>query len=177
MTAQYSRIPGSDTIGPSPRNTFQGIGLPGLRVGWCLAAPDVLERLVRLRDYTTLALSPLVEHVATRAIEGADLLFEPRFAQARHNLDELVRGPPKTVSTSVLFVRKAASPFSCACRTWLISKIFAASWLTSTAFFWSRERVLVTRLRQAGLWLLSQGANGGALTRCPNISELSPTHR
>src|SRR6185369_8973452 len=41
-------------------------GLPGLRVGWCLAAPDVLERLVRLRDYTTLHLSPLVEYVATR---------------------------------------------------------------------------------------------------------------
>src|SRR5262249_23099827 len=37
-------------------------GLPGLRVGWCLAAPDVLESLVRLRDYTTLSLSPLVEY-------------------------------------------------------------------------------------------------------------------
>jgi capreomycidine synthase len=65
-------------------------GLPGLRVGWCLAAPDVLDRLVRLRDYTTLALSPLVEHVATRAIENGDLLLEPRLAQARQNLDLLV---------------------------------------------------------------------------------------
>lgn len=62
-------------------------GLPGLRVGWCLAAPDVLERLVRLRDYTTLALSPLVEYVATRAIENGDLLLQPRLAQARHNLE------------------------------------------------------------------------------------------
>lgn len=65
-------------------------GLPGLRVGWCLAAPDVLEHLVRLRDYTTLALSPLVELVATRAIENGDLLLKPRLAQARHNLDLLV---------------------------------------------------------------------------------------
>lgn len=65
-------------------------GLPGLRVGWCLAAPAVLERLVRLRDYTTLALSPLVEHVATRAIENGDLLLQPRLAQARHNLELLV---------------------------------------------------------------------------------------
>ena len=65
-------------------------GLPGLRVGWCLAAPEVLERLVRLRDYTTLALSPLVEHVATRAIENGDLLVQPRLAQARHNLELLV---------------------------------------------------------------------------------------
>lgn len=64
-------------------------GLPGLRVGWCLAAPDVLENLIRLRDYTTLHLSPLVEHVATRAIENADLLLQPRLAQARHNLELL----------------------------------------------------------------------------------------
>ena len=65
-------------------------GLPGLRVGWCLAAPDVLERLVCLRDYTTLALSPLIEHVATRAIENGDLLLQPRLAQARHNLELLL---------------------------------------------------------------------------------------
>lgn len=65
-------------------------GLPGLRVGWCLAGPEVLERLVRLRDYTTLALSPLVEHIATRAIENGDLFLQPRLAQARHNLELLV---------------------------------------------------------------------------------------
>jgi len=67
----------------------KGYGLPGLRVGWCLAAPDVLERLIRLRDYTTLALSPLVEHIAARAIENGDLLLKPRLAQARHNLQLL----------------------------------------------------------------------------------------
>ena len=65
-------------------------GLPGLRVGWCLAAPEVLDRLVELRDYTTLALSPLVEHVATRAIENGDVLLKPRLAQARHNLELLL---------------------------------------------------------------------------------------
>jgi capreomycidine synthase len=65
-------------------------GLPGLRVGWCLAAPDVLDRLVRLRDYTTLHLSPLVEYVATRAIQNGDLLLKPRLAQARHNLQLLL---------------------------------------------------------------------------------------
>ena len=65
-------------------------GLPGLRVGWCLAAPVVLERLMQLRDYTTLHLSPLIEYVAARAIENADLLLQPRLAQARHNLEMLV---------------------------------------------------------------------------------------
>ena len=64
-------------------------GLPGLRVGWCLASPEVLENLVLLRDYTTLHLSPLVEYVATRAIENADVLLKPRLAQARHNLELL----------------------------------------------------------------------------------------
>jgi capreomycidine synthase len=69
----------------------KGYGLPGLRVGWCLAAPDVLERLILLRDYTTLHLSPLVEYVASRAIENGDLLLKPRLAQARHNLQLLLQ--------------------------------------------------------------------------------------
>lgn len=65
-------------------------GLPGLRVGWCLAAPDVLERLVRLRDYITLHLSPLVEFVAQRVIEQSDTVLDIRRRQARANLDMLV---------------------------------------------------------------------------------------
>src|SRR5262245_53069308 len=80
---QYDR---SITLG----TLSKAYGLPGLRVGWCLAAPDVLEHLVRLRDYTTLALSPLVEHIATCAIKNGDLLLQPRLAQARHNLELLV---------------------------------------------------------------------------------------
>lgn len=49
-------------------------GLPGLRLGWCLAPPEVLERFIRIRDYLTLHLSPLVEMIAERAIRGGDLL-------------------------------------------------------------------------------------------------------
>jgi capreomycidine synthase len=64
-------------------------GLPGLRVGWCLAPPKVLQRLVRLRDYVTLALSPLVEVVARRAIEAGDRLVGARLDQARRNRREL----------------------------------------------------------------------------------------
>jgi capreomycidine synthase len=60
-------------------------GLPGLRLGWCLAAPEVLARFIRLRDYTTLHLSPLVELIARRAIEKGDLLREPRRRQAKVN--------------------------------------------------------------------------------------------
>jgi capreomycidine synthase len=61
-------------------------GLPGLRVGWCLAAEEVLERFVRIRDYTTLHLSPLVERVAEKVIEKGDALLLPRLEEARGNL-------------------------------------------------------------------------------------------
>lgn len=60
-------------------------GLPGLRVGWCFAAPEVLEKLVRVRDYVTLHLSPLVEMIAERGIERADLLLAERMGAARRN--------------------------------------------------------------------------------------------
>ncbi len=58
----------------------------GLRVGWCFAPPDVIRACVRWRDYTTLALSLLVELVAIRAVERADTLLQPRLVQARTNL-------------------------------------------------------------------------------------------
>jgi capreomycidine synthase len=60
-------------------------GLPGLRVGWCLASPDVLDECIHLRDYISLALSPLVEIVAQRAIENADCLLNIRRQQAQIN--------------------------------------------------------------------------------------------
>jgi aspartate/methionine/tyrosine aminotransferase len=64
-------------------------GLPGLRVGWCLAPPDVLARCIHIRDYITLYLSPLVELIARLAIEKGDLLLDIRFKQARRNLQLL----------------------------------------------------------------------------------------
>jgi capreomycidine synthase len=62
-------------------------GLPGLRVGWCLAHPSVLDRMVHLRDYLTLHLSPLVELLAERAVDGADRILELRRAAARRSRD------------------------------------------------------------------------------------------
>jgi capreomycidine synthase len=61
-------------------------GLPGLRVGWCLAEEPVMRRFVRLRDYLTLHLSPLVELFACRAIEHGDRLVALRRRQAAANL-------------------------------------------------------------------------------------------
>jgi len=60
-------------------------GLPGLRVGWCFAAPEVLEQMIRVRDYVTLHLSPLVEMIAERAVRHADRLLAERTGLARRN--------------------------------------------------------------------------------------------
>lgn len=60
-------------------------GLPGLRVGWALAPPEVLAGCVNIKDYTSLYLSPLVELIALRVVERADALLRARLAQARRN--------------------------------------------------------------------------------------------
>ena len=67
----------------------KGYGLPGLRVGWCLASPEILERFVNLRDYITLHLSPLIELIAERAVRKAHILLRVRMEQARANLNTL----------------------------------------------------------------------------------------
>ena len=64
-------------------------GLAGLRVGWCQAAPEVIEQFVHLRDYTTLYLSPLVELIAARAVEKADDILQVRLPQVHTNLEIL----------------------------------------------------------------------------------------
>lgn len=69
----------------------KAFGLPGLRVGWCLGDPDVLDRCSRLRDYVTLSLSPLVELIAQRTIERADVVLAARRPEVLQNLAELER--------------------------------------------------------------------------------------
>jgi capreomycidine synthase len=63
----------------------KAFGLAGLRFGWCVAPPDVLTECVRIRDYTTLHLSPLVELLAQHVLENADRFLVPRLEQARLN--------------------------------------------------------------------------------------------
>lgn len=65
-------------------------GLPGLRFGWCLAAPAILQQCIRIRDYMTLHLSPIIEFLARIVVEKIDILLDIRLAQARANLDLLI---------------------------------------------------------------------------------------
>jgi capreomycidine synthase len=68
-------------------NTFsKAYGLPGLRVGWVVASPAVLEDCIRIRDFTVLFMSPLIELIAEKVIARADAFIAPRFEQARRNL-------------------------------------------------------------------------------------------
>ena len=64
-------------------------GLPGLRLGWCIAPHDIIERCVSRRDYVTLSLNPWVEYVAQRVLEQGEHLRRPRLEQARTNLSIL----------------------------------------------------------------------------------------
>jgi capreomycidine synthase len=63
----------------------KAFGLPGLRFGWCVAPPEVLVGCMRIRDYTTLHVSPLIELLALRVLENADRFLEPRLRQATSN--------------------------------------------------------------------------------------------
>jgi len=67
----------------------KAFGLPGLRFGWCLAPPELLAECVRIRDYTTLHVAPLIELLARRVLENADSFLEPRLKQARMNRETL----------------------------------------------------------------------------------------
>lgn len=63
----------------------KAFGLPGLRFGWCVGPRDVLDGCVRIKDYTTLHVAPLIELLARRVLEHADSFLEPRMKQARGN--------------------------------------------------------------------------------------------
>jgi capreomycidine synthase len=80
-----SLSPNAVTIG----TLSKAYGLPGLRVGWCIARPDVLARTIGLRDATTLFLSPLVERLAQRVVENMEAFVSPRLETACRNLHVL----------------------------------------------------------------------------------------
>ncbi|SMC88924.1 capreomycidine synthase [Lentzea albidocapillata] len=69
----------------------KAFGLPGMRLGWCIASPETLAGFVTLRDAMTLHLSPLVETIGEKVIRHADRIVSRRLEQARDNLTFLAK--------------------------------------------------------------------------------------
>lgn len=64
----------------------KGYGLPGMRVGWCLASPKILAHCKKIQGYTTAYISPLIEFLAQKVVEKADIFLRPRMVEARKNM-------------------------------------------------------------------------------------------
>ena len=79
----YQLYPKSVTI----HTMSKAYGLPGLRVGWAVGPSDLLRECIRLRDFTVLFMSPLLELIAERVVANAEKFVRPRFEQAALNRD------------------------------------------------------------------------------------------
>ncbi len=84
VSAQYERSLDFGTFS-------KAFGLPGLRFGWCAGPADVLAGCVRIRDYTTLHVAPLIELLALAVLQNAGAFLKPRLEQARRNRDVVAR--------------------------------------------------------------------------------------
>ncbi len=63
--------------------------LAGLRLGWVVGPPDLLQAVSRHRDYNTISVSMLDDHFAALALEHADALLARSRAIVRANLRAL----------------------------------------------------------------------------------------
>ncbi|MFC0527563.1 capreomycidine synthase [Phytohabitans kaempferiae] len=65
-------------------------GLAGLRVGWCVAPPELMARMALLRDYIALYVSPILEFFAEQAVRNADRIVALQREHAVRNRRLLV---------------------------------------------------------------------------------------
>ncbi len=63
----------------------KAFGLPGLRVGWCAAQGDILDRLLPWRDRISIAVSPLNDLIAASVMAHADVVLAARRTQLEAN--------------------------------------------------------------------------------------------
>jgi len=64
-------------------------GVIGLRVGWIVAPPPLIERVRDFRDYITHTLSPISDMLAALTLENTDVFIRPAIAALRRNRDRL----------------------------------------------------------------------------------------
>ncbi|WGH78729.1 aminotransferase class I/II-fold pyridoxal phosphate-dependent enzyme [Jannaschia ovalis] len=60
--------------------------LAGLRLGWIVGPPDVLEAVALHRDYTTISVGVLDDHLAATALEAPERILARTRAITRRNL-------------------------------------------------------------------------------------------
>ena len=65
-------------------------GLAGLRVGWCIAPPDLLARAAILRDYIALYVSPVLEFFAELAVRNGNRIVKRQHEHASANRRRLL---------------------------------------------------------------------------------------
>jgi aspartate/methionine/tyrosine aminotransferase len=66
----------------------KAFGLPGLRIGWIVAPPELIEDCWTVHDYTTICPAALNDHIATKVLESGarDALLERGRTILRENL-------------------------------------------------------------------------------------------
>ncbi|PYE85611.1 aminotransferase [Pseudoroseicyclus aestuarii] len=88
--------------GISTSGMSKAFSLAGLRLGW-IAAPDaVLEAVSHHRDYTTISVGMIDDHLAAIALEGADRILARSRAITRTNLrilEEWAKDEPRITFT------------------------------------------------------------------------------
>lgn len=86
----------SDTPGPAIADLYEkgistcgmskAFSLAGLRLGWVAAPPEVIAAVNRHRDYTTISVGMIDDHLATIALQAADRVLGRSRAITRRNL-------------------------------------------------------------------------------------------
>jgi aspartate/methionine/tyrosine aminotransferase len=66
-------------------------GLPGLRIGWIAAEPDIVQRCWAMRDYVTLSPGKLNDALARLALKHRDRIIERNRRIIRANLSTAAR--------------------------------------------------------------------------------------
>jgi len=83
--------------GISPSGMSKTFSLAGLRIGWICAEKDIIERVGRHRDYTTISCGVIDDYLAAAALKNKDKILERNLKIVRNNikiLDDWINTEP-----------------------------------------------------------------------------------
>jgi aspartate/methionine/tyrosine aminotransferase len=80
----------------------KAFSLPGLRIGWLVCQkPEIRDKLIRLKDYTTICSSAPSEILSIIALRSSDRILKQNLEIIRSNcqtVTELIRRNPEQIS-------------------------------------------------------------------------------